>query len=130
MAFPASLGKMIVSVVLLIISFAGLLGFLYVSVKTLSPRQAYMETEKYAIVGGACVFLSCLGLSVTFLIWQRVLELAPIVVIISLAAGGFIAQSIMSPVWLSSFWRKRAKHKDRLGNTSSKDGLDKRTGDS
>jgi hypothetical protein len=112
MAFLASLGKMIATAVLLIISVARLLSFLYISFKTLSPRQSYKETKKYAIVGGVCMFLSCLGLSAVFLIWQPVLELAPILVVISLVAGGLIAQSIISPVWLANFWRKRAKRKD------------------
>ncbi len=106
-----SLSKTIGIAVLLVISAAGLLGFAYVSLKTLNPSQPYEEKKKYAIVGGVCVFLGCVGLSIIALIRQPVLELLPVFLFLSLVVGGLMYESIISPTQLANWWKKRAKRK-------------------
>jgi hypothetical protein len=118
----------IVVAVLLTISVAGILGYVYVSVKTLGPRQSYKETKKYAIIGGVLIFSSCLGASGVALLRQSVLDLAPVFLILGLLAGVLALETILSPAQLANFWRKRARRKDQPGYTSSKNGPDEGTG--
>jgi MFS family permease len=124
----ASFGTTMVIAILLVISVAGLLGYGYISWKTLNPRQPYEEKRKYAFIGGVLIFLSCLGLSAAALIRQPVLTLVPVFLLISLAVGGLAGQTILSPAWLASFWGKRIKRNDHLSHRSSKTDSDERTG--
>jgi hypothetical protein len=105
----------IVVAILLAVSVAGILGYVYVSVKTLSPRQSYEETKKYAIIGGVLIFSSCLGVSGVALLRQQVLHLAPAFLVLSLLAGVLALETILSPAQLANFWRKRARRKDQAG---------------
>jgi Na+/proline symporter len=121
-------GKTVMIAVLFVISVAGIIGYSYISVRTLNLRESYEEKRKRAIVGGALVFLSCLGLSAVALIRQPVLHLAPVFLVISLVIGVLATETILSPAQLANFWKKRTKRKDRLSNTS-KDDPAKRAGD-